>query len=274
MAYADLCGAWGVTCTRVLYWSNPGVSYAGAPTGIAGGTRTDCIPGHPTNTDCDADNHRVLNNTAYTVANFRLAPEIYEPVVITRHPVSQTVVEGTTVTFSAAATGIPAPSVKWNCLPVSGQCDYFGLGQLSVTVTATMARNGTKYWAEFQNNLIGPVYTNKATLTVLPPFSDDPIQPGVTVLKAAHITELRQRIAALRARYGLSAYTFSDATLYPGATFASSAHIQQLRVALADVYIAAGRASPTYTDPILFAGQTPIKAVHVAELRAAVLGIE
>jgi len=54
MAYNDACQAVGKICTRIQYWSNPGLSYGGAAMGNA-----------------TADNHQTLNNTAYTVANFR-----------------------------------------------------------------------------------------------------------------------------------------------------------------------------------------------------------
>ena len=46
-------------CTRVNYWSNPNISYAGQPTGIVQTAVNS------------ADNHMSLNNTAFTVANFR-----------------------------------------------------------------------------------------------------------------------------------------------------------------------------------------------------------
>ncbi len=71
MAYNSKCAASGFNCTRVPYWSNPAVNYLGAPTGVASGTSTACTVGNLANPNCDADNHLVLNNTAYTVANFR-----------------------------------------------------------------------------------------------------------------------------------------------------------------------------------------------------------
>ena len=52
------------------YWSNPGVTYGGVPMGVAEGTSTFCSQGVSA-PNCDADNHETLNNTAYTVANFR-----------------------------------------------------------------------------------------------------------------------------------------------------------------------------------------------------------
>ncbi len=52
-----------VSCTRVLYFSNPAVTYLGLPTGVA-----DALPN-------SADNARTLNNTAAIVASFR--PSIF-----------------------------------------------------------------------------------------------------------------------------------------------------------------------------------------------------
>lgn len=54
MAYNNACSAVGKNCTRIQYWSNPSISYGG----VAMGNGT-------------ADNRSTLNNTAYTVANFR-----------------------------------------------------------------------------------------------------------------------------------------------------------------------------------------------------------
>lgn len=50
MAYGDACGG----CTRIQWWSNPAKTYGGAPTGVS-----------------NTKNYLVLNNTDYTVANFR-----------------------------------------------------------------------------------------------------------------------------------------------------------------------------------------------------------
>jgi peptidyl-Asp metalloendopeptidase len=59
MAYNNVCTAQGVSCTRINWWSNPGINCSGVATGISGGAGVG------------ADNHLCLNNTAYTVANFR-----------------------------------------------------------------------------------------------------------------------------------------------------------------------------------------------------------
>ncbi len=85
MAYNDLCIALGFSCTRLLYWSNPGITYGGAAMGVPAGTSTACTR-NVSNPPCDADNHQVLNNTAYTIANYRQSVEsftnaVYLPVI-------------------------------------------------------------------------------------------------------------------------------------------------------------------------------------------------
>jgi hypothetical protein len=71
MAYNDECSANGVSCTRLQYWANPGVSRNGQSMGVASGTNASCESGDPDHPPCDADDHRTLNSTANTVANFR-----------------------------------------------------------------------------------------------------------------------------------------------------------------------------------------------------------
>jgi hypothetical protein len=59
MSYNNQCVDSGFNCTRIQYWSNPDVLYSGVATGIPEGQANP------------ADNSMVLDNTAYTVANFR-----------------------------------------------------------------------------------------------------------------------------------------------------------------------------------------------------------
>jgi len=90
MSYNDVCAVQGFNCTRLLAWANPDAGLspfcAGGNflcrgnlwylpgeggTGIRSGTRSDCQVGVIPTQDCDADDHRTLNNTALTVANLR-----------------------------------------------------------------------------------------------------------------------------------------------------------------------------------------------------------
>ena len=106
------------------------------------------------------------------------------------------------------------------------------------------------------------------------PFTDHPIQPGVTPVKAIHFMELRTRIDALRRAAGLPVFSWTDAALTPGVTPVKLVHLQELREALGDAYVAVGRAEPGWTALAPIAGSTPISAQHVMELRAAVVELQ
>jgi photosystem II stability/assembly factor-like uncharacterized protein len=106
-----------------------------------------------------------------------------------------------------------------------------------------------------------------------PPFTDDPLAAGITVVKVSHLTELRLRIDELRARYGLVAASWSDTTLVAGVTPARAVHLAELRTALDAVYVAAGRTLPTYGAPAIAGGVTVIAAAHIAEIRAGIVAI-
>ncbi|MCP4541020.1 MAG: hypothetical protein GY832_28120 [Chloroflexi bacterium] len=86
MAYNSDCADQGFNCTRLQYWSNPDVTYGGDPMGVSEGISTSCSEGVP-NPNCDADNHKTLDNTAYTVSNFRessgCVPDTTPPATIT-----------------------------------------------------------------------------------------------------------------------------------------------------------------------------------------------
>jgi len=176
MAYNNACSkGLEFNCTRLPYWSNPAVVSPGAngsaPMGIPGGTKSDCPTDDSSNISCDADDHRVLNNTAFTVANFRQAASPTAPVITTQ-PVSQTVTAGSTATFAAAATGNPSPTVRWQMSTNGGGSwsDIGGATSASYVFTAGAGDGGKQYRAVF-TNLIGSAATNSATLTVRTPPS-------------------------------------------------------------------------------------------------------
>ena len=65
--------------------------------------------------------------------------------------------------------------------------------------------------------------------------------------------------------------SWTDASLT--GTVVKAAHVAELRQALADVYTASSLTAPTYSDAPLIAGGL-VKAVHIVELRAAVVALE
>ena len=93
-------------------------------------------------------------------------------------------------------------------------------------------------------------------------FTDDPIVPGVTVIKSVHITQLRTAVNAVRALAGMAPATFST----PPGPIIRTTDITELRAALDPALTALGLSAGGWTDPTLTAG-TPIKAVHIQEIR-------
>ena len=81
---------------------------------------------------------------------------------------SQTAAAGDTATFTAAASGNPAPSVQWQLSTNGGAtfADISGATSTSYTTpTLTSADDGNQYQAVFTNS-IEPATSAAATLTV------------------------------------------------------------------------------------------------------------
>jgi peptidyl-Asp metalloendopeptidase len=268
MAYNNVCSAQSKYCTRLLYWANPSLTYGGVAMGIAGGTKSNCPTGDASNISCDADAHRALNETASTVANFRA--QLTAPV-ITTNPANQTVTLGSSATFNAAASGWT--SMSWEQSTDGGHTwAAVGVTTSPLTFTPALEASGKWYRAQFTNG-IGTTPTSGAWLIVRTPFTDDPLAQGMAV-KAAHVTELRARINALRIRYGMSPYSWTAGILTVGQTAVTKVHIDELRTALTEVYTTASLTPPNFTDAPLIARSTRVRAVHITELRTAVRALE
>lgn len=119
-----------------------------------------------------------------------------------------------------------------------------------------------------------PIWASGRPDTRTANFTDDPIRPGLTPIKAIHFTELRARIDTLRGDAGLTPYRWTNPRLRAGLTPVRLAHLLELRSALAEAYAATERDAPRWTDAVATAGSTPIRAAHLMELRAAVVALE
>ena len=131
---------------------------------------------------------------------------------------------------------------------------------------------GTRYY--FAVRAVSPGattgYSNEVSSI---PFTDSTLTTGLTVIRAAHINELRSRINTLRTANGLAAESWTDSAL-SSTTPVRAVHITELRSALAAVYTKLNKPGPTYTDPTITVGVTVAKAAHIQELRRAVVAIE
>ena len=144
------------------------------------------------------------------------------------------------------------------------------------TVTVTPGRPGTARVTVTAKDPSRASAVQQFTVTVVAraTFTDHPIRPGATAIKAVHFAELRERIDALREAAGLGRFAWTDPFLTAGVTPVRVAHLLELREALTAAYASSARAEPQWTDAATMAGLTPIRAAQVMELRAAVLALE
>jgi hypothetical protein len=98
-------------------------------------------------------------------------------------------------------------------------------------------------------------------------FTDDPVSPGSTQIKAFHVQELRTAAGLARTVANLPAYPYTN-SLTPSESLVRAVDLGELRTALSQALGALGVLTPTWTDPSLTAG-TLIKAAHLQQLRNA-----
>jgi hypothetical protein len=94
-------------------------------------------------------------------------------------------------------------------------------------------------------------------------FTDDPVVAG-TIVKAVHVTQLRQAANAMRVAAGLGTFSFADSPTV------RAVHITELRTAINAARTTLGLTSLVFTDPTLTPGVSTVRAPHVQELRAGV----
>ena len=268
MSEPSQCSDAGTVCPRVLLFSNARRSYNGDPLGVpygAGGLGA----GGP------ADAAAVLEVTGPAVARLR------DPARVNRPPAPAGVLPDLRLTLNGplavdVSGAFVDPDGDALAYTVSSSApDVVTVLAAGARVTLTAAALGT---AEIEVRATDPgglsasqTFEVRVTAT---PFTDDPIRPGVTPVRAVHFTELRARIDVLRREAGLPRFGWTDPALRAGVTPVRLVHLLELRWALTAAYAAAGQAEPDWTDDAPAAGATPIRAAHLMELRAAVVALE
>ena len=167
--------------------------------------------------------------------------------------------DGDALTYAATSSAPEVVSVSVSGSKVSVTAVSEGSAAVTVAATDEGGANGTA--------------TQAFRVRVRRPFTDHPIVPGETPIRAIHFTELRSRIDALLTATGAEPFAWADPVLTAGVTV-TLRHLVELRGALGMAYGNRGRPAPTWTDAAPSGGTTPIRAVHLMELRAAVLALE
>ena len=227
---------------------------------LAGTGQTLSVDFTPANT---AD----YNEATATVAITVLPPSL--PTVTLVAPAAGGTTGGTAVTISG--TGFMTGAT----VAIGGTAATSVTVVNAQTITSVTAPHSPGAVAVVVTNPDGQLATRANGFTYFVAFTDDLLQRGVTLIRAPHIIELRQRISAVRARVALSPFAWSDAALSAtSGTPIRAQHIIDLRAALQGILVASNRALPLYTDPTLVAGTTVVKLEHVTEIRAALIAVE
>ena len=135
---------------------------------IGGATSTTYTTPLTTSTYSGNQYRAVFPTTAGSTSSSAATLTVLSAPVITGNPTSQTVTSGATVTFTAAGTGTPAPTVQWQISTNGGTSwtNITGATSTSYTTGAlTTANDGTQYRATFLNSQ-GSVVTSSAVVRV------------------------------------------------------------------------------------------------------------
>jgi hypothetical protein len=151
--------------TASVQWqvsTNGGATY----TNIAGATGT-CLTCVACCGENGNDYRAVFSNAAGTATTAAATLKVNEPPVVTINPANQKVARRHRVTFTAAATGTPKPSVQWQVSTDGGQTfkNIAGATSTSLSFIAKIFDNKYQYRAVFTNTA-GTVTTTAATLLV------------------------------------------------------------------------------------------------------------
>jgi hypothetical protein len=185
---------------------------------------------------------------------------------------------GTPIPLTATAGGSGSfVNLQW--LPVADAISY-QIYRRSTFAAQWVAAGSTSHFSTTLQLPIGttrlyavaPVYANTTIGPMGPPdlatnvaFTDAQVVPG-TIVRAAHVDQLRTAVNAVRTFAGLPAFSFTDAIA--AGTRIRALHLTQLRDALTEARNAIGM--PMAFSPAAPAVGTPIRASHIEELRAGV----
>ena len=270
MAYFTQCRDAYSGCGKLLRFSNPRQRYNGDPLGVPFGEGSGAAG--------PADAVAVLDTTGPAVALWRDRPARANrpPTAAGTLPDRRLTLHGT-LTVDVSPGFVDPDGDPLTYAVSSSAPDVVTVRAAGARVTLTAVGEGTAMIRVTATDPGGLSAAQRFTVMVSAapaPFTDDPLRPGVTPIRAVHFTELRTRIDALRAAAGLAPFRWTDSVLRAGVTRVRLAHLLELREALAAAYAAAGRPAPRWTDAAPVGGTTPIRAAHLTELRAAVVALE
>ena len=213
MAYVNQCEDAYILCGKVLRFSNPRQSYNGDPLGIPFGEGSGVIG--------PADAAAVLNATGPAVALWRARPPGTNrpPAAAGALPDRRLTPQSTLeVDVSPAFVDPDGDALTYAVSSSAPSVVTVSAAGARVTLTAVSAGTATiRVTAMDPGGLsAAQAFTVSVSTGAAGGFTDDPIRPGVTSVRAIHFTELRARIDVLRQEAGLAPFRWTDAILRRG----------------------------------------------------------
>jgi chitodextrinase len=220
----------------------------------------------------------LIPNTSYQYRIVAFDPSYNYSEYSLSHTDSTDAASGSPLNLVAAATSTTQVYLQWT-QAASGAPDHYGIWRRNGsgsytkidTTSSTSYSNSSltantaylyKVSAENSSNVVTGWSNVDLATTIL--FTDDTITTGVTEMKAAHVTELRTAVNAVRALAGLSAASWTNSSLTNATIYAVD--VSELRTKLGEALPILALTTPSYTDTSLVTGTT-IKKAHIEELR-------
>ena len=216
MSYDQQCVDADTSCSWLLRFSNPRQRYDGDPLGVPHGTGETGVTG-------PADAAAVLNATGPAVALWRDRPDGTNrpPAPAGTLPDRLLTLPGTLdVDVSAAFVDPDGDALTYAVSSSAPSVVTVSAAGARVTLTAVSAGTATiRVTAMDPGGLsAAQAFTVTVSTGAAGGFTDDPLRPGVTPVRAIHFTELRARIDSLREAAGLGRFRWTDPVLRAGVT--------------------------------------------------------
>ncbi len=248
--------------------TNGGATFAN----IAGATSTTYTTPATTAADNGDEFRAVFTNSVGSATTTAATLTVDSAPVVTTNPVSETVNAGQTATFTAAASGNPAPAVQWQ-VSTNGGSTFTNIAAATsptLSFTTTAGQNGNEYRAVFTNS-VGSATTTAATLTVdtAPVVTTNPLSETVNAGQTATFTAAASGNPAPAVQWqvstnGGSTFTNIAAATSPTLSFTTTAG-QNLNEYRAVFTNSAGSATTTAATLTVIATAAPVVTTNPSD---------
>ena len=197
-------------------------------TNVSGATSTTLTVSAVTASQNGSEYRAVFSNSGGTATTTASTLVVQTPPAVTTPPANVTVTAGNNASFTAVASGNPAPTVQWQVSTNSGSTwtnDTTDAGNTSGTLTVaatTASQNGYEYRAVF-TNVVSSVNSAAATLTVqyAPSVTTQPSNATVNAGANATFTSAASGNPAATVQWQVSTNSGSTWTNVSGGTSAT-----------------------------------------------------